>query len=65
MLQRQLYSQNLSVINFASIKDKQGMAAKAFLHSVTGFGKSLVGSEAVCGGLASSVTPHHTNRLHW
>lgn len=39
------------------------MAAKAFLHSLTGFGKSLVSSEAVCGELASSVAPHHTNRL--
>lgn len=64
MLQRQLYSQNLNVINFASIKDERGMAANAFLHSVTGFGKSLVGSEAVRGELASSVAPH-ANWLHW
>lgn len=39
------------------------MAAKAYLHSVTGFGKSLVGSEAVCDELASSVAPH-ANSLH-
>lgn len=40
------------------------MAAKAFLHSVMGFGKSLVGSEAVCDELALSVAPH-ANWLHW
>lgn len=34
------------------------MAAKAFLHSVAGFGKSLVDSEAACDELASSVAPH-------